>query len=52
MIIQPHLRELVSQGKLGPEEKIYDLDILSLIKYENCGDLALYTNCFNESLRM
>ena len=35
-----------------PGQEIKDLDILSLINFENNGDLSLYTNCFNESLRM
>ena len=52
MVIQPHLVELSKQGKLQEGEKLTDLDILSLINYENNQDLQLYANCFNESLRM
>ena len=33
-------------------EKTSEVDVLQLINYENNGDLQLYTNCFNESLRM
>ena len=29
-----------------------NIDILSLINYENNSNLQFYTNCFNESLRM
>ena len=29
-----------------------DLDILSLINYENNGDMFTYSNCFNEAMRM
>ena len=53
MVIQPHLKDLKSQGKLQKGQKLSDeLDVLSLIDYENNQDLQLYANCFNESLRM
>lgn len=52
VIVQPHLRELMKTGKLAKDAKIADLDILSLINYENNGDMQFYSNCFNESMRM
>ena len=33
-------------------EHLSQLDILSLIDYENGSDMQIYSNCFNESLRM
>ena len=51
-MIQPHLQELADSGELSPGQKLDDLDILSLINYENSGDLCLYASCFSESLRM
>ena len=48
MVIQPHLKEM----KLKEGEQLASLDILSLITYESNGDLQLYSNCFNESMRM
>lgn len=44
-IVQPHLKET---GRSATE----DMDILSLITYENCNDLQFYGSCFNESLRI
>jgi cytochrome P450 len=51
VIIQPHLIDLVKQGKLQPGETI-KLNVLDLINFENQGYLDFYTNCHNESLRM
>ena len=51
-IVQEHLKERVSKGELAVGQTVEDIDFLSLLNYENCGNLQLFTNCFNESLRM
>ena len=43
---------MLKGGKIQKTDQVKDLDILNLINYENNNDLQLYTNCFNESLRM
>ena len=37
---------------MGKDDNITDLNVLSLINFENNGDLEMYSNCFNESMRM
>ena len=37
---------------MGKVDNITDLNVLSLINFENNGDLEMYSNCFNESMRM
>lgn len=50
--MQPHFEEKVKEGTLLTGTSVSDLDVLSLINYENNSDLQYYTMCFNESLRM
>ena len=52
VIMQPHLNELVKQGKAQPGQTFTDLNIQDFINFENQGDLDYYSNCHNESLRM
>ena len=48
-IVNPHRSQ---NGDAGREQKLSDLNVLGMINYENYSDLSLYSNCFNEVLRM
>ena len=47
-IIKPYLQKVDSGSAVKGSER----NLLNLLNYENCGDLQLYSSCFNESLRM
>jgi len=50
-IVQPQLQTLVDAGKLAKGGSTADVDYLSLINFENIGNLEFYSHCLNEGLR-